>query len=132
MAEGQYELAAELLRFIVPPGDDNLLVGLPRPVQMNGQTEQQDTQQQGVVAAKPERVRTVLASCSLNAAPWQAQPQARFEIFCRQPRSAEEIANKRCVLPAEELAVILVWKGWSAATAWRGASRCQWPAGSTR
>ena len=41
MAEGQYELAAELLRFIVPPGDDNLLIGLPRPVQMNGQAEQQ-------------------------------------------------------------------------------------------
>ena len=28
MQEGQYELAAELLRFIVPPGDDSGAVGL--------------------------------------------------------------------------------------------------------
>ena len=28
MQEGQYELAAELLRFIVPPGDESGAVGL--------------------------------------------------------------------------------------------------------
>lgn len=33
MSEGQYELVADLLRFIVPPGADNLLVGLPRLTQ---------------------------------------------------------------------------------------------------
>ena len=99
VAEGQYELAAELLRFIVPPGDDNLLIGLPRPVQMNGQAEQQGTQQQGVVAAKPEKVLTSLASSSLNASAWHAQPQTQ-SVFCCQPCSAEGVANNthRCVL----------------------------------
>ena len=88
MAEGQYELAAELLRFIVPPGDDNLLIGLPRPVQMNGQAEQQDT----FVAAKPEKVLPSLASFSLHAFSWHAQPQTR-SVFCQQPCGPGGIAN---------------------------------------
>ena len=55
VAEGQYDLTADLLRFVVPPGDDNLLVGLPRlpPVGAKGPHR---TQAAGKSGSRPQRV----------------------------------------------------------------------------
>jgi len=40
VAEGQYNLTADLIRFIVPPSEDSLLVALPRTPHTASQSQQ--------------------------------------------------------------------------------------------
>ena len=50
LGEGQYSLTAELMRFMVPPGEDSLLHTLPRPLQANGHHQASKPQPQKVIA----------------------------------------------------------------------------------
>ena len=76
LTEGQYSLTAELVRFMVPPGEDSLLHTLPKPLEANGHRYVSKPQPQKVSTWQP-----CYQSVSLNS----SKPELGIECDASYP-----------------------------------------------